>query len=721
MGFHFPLRNIKEIRSMHQLFSASNMKRFLAMCSIDATCLDVCKWFAPRVAMGMLFFVLIGSFSASCSISDAAEIDSFLSEDDSLSVNVYARLQKLAYAALDQRLERVERLKDVESIQIEQERLREQMIGRLGGFPDKTPLHSSVVGVIQANGYRIEKVIFDSRPHHRITANFYVPNDASSNKRVPGIAVSSGHSRTAKTAEYNQRFGAMFASHGMAALVFDPIGQGERSQILGEDGEVSYGGTTTEHMLIGVGATLVGKNTATYRIWDGMRALDYLASREEINPDKLGYTGCSGGGTLTSYVMALDPRVRCAAPACYLTTFRRLIETIGPQDAEQNLYSQIIDGIDQPDYVFMRAPLPTLISSTTQDFFNIDGSWENFRQSKQIYGRLGYPERVDLVEIEGPHGVQPEGLATITHWMKRWLCGVDQPVEPIELKIQESSSLLCTSTGQVLTSFADELSVVDLNSEFSEKLAKQRSLSWGNLSDLEKLAVVQSTAKATLPEENVAKFISKGLFDSPSGEAMCGVLMTDSCRIPCAVIRLGRTTSRWSIILHDEGINGAARLTEVVEQRLKAGRHVVLLDLSGQGRTTTAKPDATLSDWKTFYLAYLLGDSLVGLQTQDLLTVARFLESEVVKQKNETASDFSIELVASGQSVIPALHAGVIGGGQRFERLTLSDLPPSWSEMVQVKAPVGMLGSAVHGVLDSYDWPDLLDLIGEDRLQIRKE
>ena len=124
--------------------------------------------------------------------------------------------------------------------------------------------------------------------------------------------------------------------------------------------------------------------------------------------------------------MALDDRVKCAAPSCYLTTFRRLIETIGPQDAEQNIFGQIQLGIDHPDYVLLRAPRPTLISSTTGDFFNIQGSWENYRQAKRIYGRLGFPERVDLVEVEGGHGVHPQNLATIAQWMKRWLLGRDR-------------------------------------------------------------------------------------------------------------------------------------------------------------------------------------------------------------------------------------------------------------------------------------------------------
>ncbi|HUG68260.1 MAG TPA: acetylxylan esterase, partial [Pirellulaceae bacterium] len=271
-----------------------------------------------------------------------------LSEVERASAALYSHLQQDAYAALDRRGESYEQLKTPEQIQEYQQRLREFFTRQLGGFPERTPLNAKTVRTIQADGYRIELVIYESQPRHRVSANLYIPDGDGP---FPGVVVSSGHSRTGKTADYNQRFGIMLAKHGMAALCFDPIGQGERSQILDDQGNPKYSGTTTEHFLIGVGSTLVGRSTATYRAWDGIRSIDYLVSRPEIDPARIGYTGCSGGGTLTSYVMALDERVTCAAPACYLTTFRRLIETIGPQDAEQNIFGQIAFGLDQPDYV----------------------------------------------------------------------------------------------------------------------------------------------------------------------------------------------------------------------------------------------------------------------------------------------------------------------------------------------------------------------------------
>ena len=87
--------------------------------------------------------------------------------------------------------------------------------------------------------------------------------------------------------------------------------------------------------------------------------------------------------------MVLDDRIVAAAPGCYLTNLRRLMETIGAQDAEQNIHAQIAFGMDHADYVLARAPQPTLIMTATRDFFDIAGSWAAFRQAKCWYGRLG--------------------------------------------------------------------------------------------------------------------------------------------------------------------------------------------------------------------------------------------------------------------------------------------------------------------------------------------
>ena len=262
----------------------------------------------------------------------------------------------------------------------------------------------------------------------------------------------------------------------MAALVFDPIDQGERGQRLGEDGWPKLGGTRA-HSMAGVGAMLLGRNTARFEIWDGMRAINYLQSREDIDPKRIGCAGNSGGGTQTAYFMALDDRIQCAAPSCYITSLRRLTDTIGPQDAEQNIHGQIARGMDHADYIIMRAPKPTLLCCATRDFFDIQGAWDSFRQAKRVYTRLGLPEGVDLVETDEEHGWTAELRSGTARWMRRWLLNTNAPLTGQECVILTDEEAQCTEQGQVLL-LDGARSVYDLNAEIEAGYAAGRAALW---------------------------------------------------------------------------------------------------------------------------------------------------------------------------------------------------------------------------------------------------
>jgi dienelactone hydrolase len=494
-------------------------------------------------------------------------------------------------------------------------------------------------------------------------------------------------------------------------MCYDPIGQGERSQILADDGQPEFSSTTQEHFLVGVGSILVGTNTARYRVWDGMRAIDYVAGRPELDPRRIGFTGCSGGGTLTSYVMALDDRVTCAAPACYLTTFRRLIETIGPQDAEQNIFGQLAYGLDQPDYVLLRAPRPTLISSTTGDFFDVEGSWDNYRQAKRIYTRLGFPERVGLVEAEGGHGVQPANLTAITRWFRRWLLEKDDAVELAPIVPRSEEELRCTERGQVLR-LPGERSVFDLNAELEIELAKERRELWASTPQEEMLERVRVTAGVRaldqLPEP---KFEEAGRVDREDYHIDKFVLYTDSgVPLPGLTFHPPSPQDEAYLYLHEDGKLGDSAPGGAIEKLVSEGHVVVAVDLRGTGETGNAKPDAVLGEWKSFYLAYLLGQSMVGLHTEDVIAAGRFVANYKTKTPRK------VQLVAVGRHSVPALHAAALAP-ELFETVTLKQPLQAWSPIVEQPVPAGMLPLTVHGALALYDLPDLARVIGNEKLK----
>src|SRR3982075_708470 len=172
--------------------------------------------------------------------------------------------------------------------------------------------------------------------------------------------------------------------------------------------------------------------------------------------------------------MALDDRVACAAPSCYITTLEKLFATIGPQDAEQNIPGQVAFGMEHADYLTLRAPRPTLMCVATQDYFDIGGAWNTFREASLIYGKLGHGERVALFEFDDKHGFSKPRRQAAARWMRRWLLGIDDAVVENGGPVFTDAELQCTRSGQGLEDFKG-VSCFHLNASSADALAAARA------------------------------------------------------------------------------------------------------------------------------------------------------------------------------------------------------------------------------------------------------
>src|SRR5262245_42261756 len=229
-------------------------------------------------------------------------------------------VNNLAAARLRDRTTEIERVSTKQDVEKRRVRTREKMIEALGGLPERTPLNAKTVAVLDREDYKIEKVIFESQPRFYVTANLYLPKKGTA--PYPGILFPLGHEEGAKAHSAWQQVLASLAKKGFVALAWDTLGQGERVQLYDPDfGESKVLRSTTEHTLMGIQCLLVGDNLARYTVWDGMRALDYLVSRPEVDSTRIGCTGNSGGGTHTAYLSALDDRIKVAAPSCFITSW----------------------------------------------------------------------------------------------------------------------------------------------------------------------------------------------------------------------------------------------------------------------------------------------------------------------------------------------------------------------------------------------------------------
>lgn len=614
-------------------------------------------------------------------------------------------LKKQVDAALERRKTAYEALKTPKQLAAHQERLRKEFVEHLGGFPERTDLNARVVGAIDADRYRVEKIIFESQPGHHVTAVLFLPT--ATKPPYPVVVMPCGHSANGKVS--NQTQGIFLALNGIACLSYDPIGQGERSQFLDKDGKPILR-STNEHTTVGVGSIPLGRGTATYRIWDGMRAIDYVAGRKDIDAKKIGVTGVSGGGTLTSYLMALDDRVACAAPSCYLTSFRRLLETRGPQDAEQNVHGQLAFGMDHADYVMMRAPKPTLILAATQDFFDIQGTWDSFRQAKRFYTRLGFPERVELVETDTEHGYPRGQREAMVRWMRRWLAGKDEAVTEPEITPRKGDDYLCTPRGQVML-LDKERSVVDLNVELNTKLEEKRRELWKDkkaaLAEVRRIVGVRSLAD--LPG---VKATEAGTVERKGYKIEKLILETEpGIRLPALLFRPAKVTGKRYLYLHGEGKHADAKPDGPIEKLAQAGHLVLAVDVRGTGETGSV--DGTWGGSSNdFFTAYLLGRSLVGMRTEDVLGCGRYLAA-----LDKAKSGGRVELVAIGAVGPPALHAAALEPGL-FDTVKLVRSLPSWSEVVRQPRATGQLVNTVHGALRAYDLPDLVATLPKDKVTI---
>jgi cephalosporin-C deacetylase-like acetyl esterase len=620
---------------------------------------------------------------------------------------LYTFLRAEAQVHFDARKKLVAQLKTPDDIHKRQRELKAKFIEAIGGFPAKTPLNAQVVGTLKGDGFRVEKVIYESRPNHHVTANFYIP---AGKGPFPGVLVPCGHSDNGKAAEAYQRACILLAKNGLAALCYDPIGQGERLQLLDDAKKGAIQGSTNEHTMIGVGALLVGQSTAGYRIWDGIRSIDYLTSRPEIDAGKIGCTGNSGGGTMTAYLMALDDRIACAAPSCYITSLERLFATIGPQDAEQNIPGQVAFGMEHADYLTMRASRPTLVCIASQDYFDQQGSWTSFREASVLYAKLGHGERVALFEFDDKHGFSKPRREAAMRWMRRWLLGLDDAPSEGAFPDFSDAELQCTRSGQVLADFKG-VSAFGLNLLEAKKHEAERG-KFAKLPEKDRqtairrlLGLSEEIPTAKLLSQKVHYLEDRLSTHKVVNETEKGIL------IPGLRFKHIQPKGPAVICLPDAGLPQDGKLPKwLVEKYEKNHQEIWMFDLRGLGETSPAplskKPGYFGVDAREAFLAMHLNRPLLGQRVLDVLSLVKAIKSD------------NIQIIGVGVTGPVALHAAALD--ERIKEITLENSLPSWLSVVEQPISTNQLTNVVPGVLKVYDLPDLERTLAPRPVTVRK-
>ena len=275
----------------------------------------------------------------------------------------------------------------------------------IGGFPsERQPLRPVTLETRAFPGYSREKIVFDSRPGVSVLAYLLLPANAP--RPAPVMICVPGHGRgvddivgideqgadRTDKAGYQHDFAIQVAEAGMAALAIEPMGFGcRRDPINARQGL----GRKACDPAAG-GALLVGETMIAWRVWDVMRTIDYIATRAELDERRVGCMGISGGGTVTVFSTALEPRIRVALVSGYLNTFRDSIGSLA--HCIDNYVPGILNWAEMHDIAGLIAPRPLFVESGEKDpIFPIRASLESYNEVKKIYSVFGVP---DLVEQE---------------------------------------------------------------------------------------------------------------------------------------------------------------------------------------------------------------------------------------------------------------------------------------------------------------------------------
>ncbi len=288
-----------------------------------------------------------------------------------------------------------------------------EMLG-LDPLPPRTEMHVTVTGTLDRGHYVIEKLHFQPIPGCRIAANLYRPKTVAG--RLPAVVYVCGHSKAGKF--HYQPHPRWFGEHGYVALILDPIQ-------VGENGGFHHGVYRNRwwHWYS------QGYSPAGVEVWAAMRAFDYLTTRPDVDPERFGMTGLSGGGTISWFTGAADERIKVVVPTCQTGTIYQHIRDRTLDGHCDCTYWVNTYGWDFPDVASLIAPRALLVAASTEDvLFRPYAFRDLVHRARMVYRLEGCEDRIGLVEDVFRHGYTPKLRLAIFNWFEKHLKGSDQPV-----------------------------------------------------------------------------------------------------------------------------------------------------------------------------------------------------------------------------------------------------------------------------------------------------
>ena len=594
-----------------------------------------------------------------------------------------------------------------------QERVQEAIHRAFSPRPPKTPLHPRVTGEVERPVYRIEKVTFESRPGCLVTANLYVPHGLQ--EPAPCVLGACGHSEPGKACDLYQGFCQRLAHAGFVVLIYDPLSQGERDQYYGLDEREALGWGTRAHNMMGKQLELIGEFFGMWRAWDGVRALDYLLSRPEVDPKRVGLTGNSGGGTMTTWLWAIEDRFTMAAPSCFVTTFLHNLENELPGDSEQCPPGVLRAGVEMADFLISAAPKPVLLLGQAYDYFDRRGLQDAYEDVKRFYGILGAPEEnVSLFIGPQGHGYSVHNQGAMVEFFARH--ANVPPVQVSETETLDEETLFATLEGQVMAAGATP--IYKLIASRAQELEAQRALLDAATLKAELGRLLALPAARPLAYYRNLRQVRKDdrVFARTALETEGGIraILWKRLADPARPHSLDVESVVHLFLPH------VSSETDLMEDSLatsfEASSPLYALDVRGLGESTPEESRPGFfqpygMDYMFHAYGLMLEQSYLGRRVYDVLCAMDLLVHEGAE---------SVQLYGRGQGALLALFAALFH--ERVASVTLKNGPRSFVEWTQTPLVTWPAANFLRGVLEICDLSGCLrvlcDRLGAERVHV---